>query len=301
MKFVANAINKPFHHDANCLRIYHQFSLAERIGRGKLIGFPIFELDKFNSRELHHLSYPDEICVCSKWAANIIKDQVKRESHVVPLGVNTEIFKPAEPRSDSTYVFLNIGKWEYRKGHDLITKAFNYAFGQYDDVELWMMNHNPFLKPHQVQDWENLYKNTKLGDKIRFQTRVSTHHEVSKIMEQACCGLFPARAEGWNLELLEMMAVNRPVITTNYSAHTEFCNKDNSYLLEVTETEPAEDGIWFHKQGNWAKLTQNHIKALAEFMRHCYTKDIRTNQHGIETAKKFSWENTYNELSKVVL
>ena len=54
----------------------------------------------------------------------------------------------------------------------------------------------------------------------------------------ADCGLFPARAEGWNLELLEMMACGKQVIATNYSAHTEFCTKENSILIESDENIP---------------------------------------------------------------
>ena len=37
-----------------CLRLWHQFSMAEQIGNGLRCGFPIFELDKFNEKEIHH-------------------------------------------------------------------------------------------------------------------------------------------------------------------------------------------------------------------------------------------------------
>ena len=52
--------------DAPSLRIWHQHSLAEHIGKGTRIGFPIFELDRFTERELHHLESVDKIFVCSR-------------------------------------------------------------------------------------------------------------------------------------------------------------------------------------------------------------------------------------------
>ena len=52
---------------------------------------------------------------------------------------------------------------------------------------------------------------------------------------------------------METMALNKPVILTNYSAHTQYSTKDNSYLVDVDSTEAANDGIWFKGQGNWAK------------------------------------------------
>ena len=66
-------------------------------------------------------------------------------------------------------------------------------------------------------------------------------------MAQTDCGIFPSRAEGWNLELLEMLACIKSVITTHYSAHTEFCDDVNSDLVEIKETELAYDGKWFQE------------------------------------------------------
>ena len=81
-------------------------------------------------------------------------------------------------------------------------------------------------------------------------------------MSKADCGIFPSRAEGWNLDMLEMMALNKSIITTNYSAHTEFCNKDNSFLIDISETEPANDGKWFFGQGNWAKIGEEQKRGI---------------------------------------
>ena len=91
---------------------------------------------------------------------------------------------------------------------------------------------NPFIGEGN-QNWQNLYKNSKLGSKIRMIPRQKTHQDVMSIMRQADCGVFPSRAEGWNLELLEMMALGKDVIATNYSAHTEFCNENNCRLIEI--------------------------------------------------------------------
>ena len=39
--------SKMFDPEAPCIKIWHQNQMAERVGSGKLIGFPIFELDTF--------------------------------------------------------------------------------------------------------------------------------------------------------------------------------------------------------------------------------------------------------------
>jgi glycosyltransferase involved in cell wall biosynthesis len=111
-------------------------------------------------------------------------------------------------------------------------------------------------------------------------------------MRQAHCGVFPSRAEGWNMELLEMMSCGRQVITTEYSAHTEFCNHNNSHLIPITSLEEAFDGIWFQGQGQWAQLDKDAVDMLSSLMVKVYKAGPLKNYSGIETAKKFSWDNS---------
>jgi glycosyltransferase involved in cell wall biosynthesis len=284
--------------DAPCLRIWHQHDMAQFVGRGLRIGMPIFELDDFNRVEKHHLSNLDRVAVCSEWAKQVVYDTTKHNNiHVVQLGVDTDIFKPCEILEGSTTIFFNCGKWEVRKGHDILFKAFDEAFSLDDDVELWMMCQNPFNSESEEEEWRNLYKRAKMGSKIKLIDRVESQEEVYNIMSKADCGVFPSRGEGWNLELLEMMACGKNVIATNYSAHTEFCNEDNSILIECQETEPAYDGKWFHgKCGSWAKVGEKQITDLSNAMRDIFEQKtngrLSVNSQGIKTAKSLSWNST---------
>lgn len=280
------------------IRLYHQFNLAERIGCGPHIGFPIFELDSFNERERHHLAGCDHLFVCSKWAKSIVEKHVEVPIEVIPLGVDTKLFNWLSPvvknKKNNNYVFLNIGKWEKRKGHDVLCKIFHNAFSPKDKVELWLMPQNPFLNDSETLAWENLYLQSEMGKagKIKILPRVKTHKEVRDIMAQADCGIFPSRAEGWNLELLEMMALGKPVITTKYSAHTEFCNDQNSFLINIWEKEDAYDGKWFFNQGRWARFDDLVLADFVTYMGYVYNNDIRVNEAGIKTASEFSWEKS---------
>ena len=289
-----------------CVKIWHQNDLFQFVGHGEHIGFPIFELTEFSEEEKLSLSHCDKIFVCSKWAKEVILDQMighffdDGRIHVVPLGVDTELFKPhigARPQT----IFFNCGKWEKRKGHDILLECFNRAFELGDNVELWMMCENPFIGEAN-NDWANLYKSSKLGSKIRLIPRQQTHKDVYNIMKQVDCGIFPARAEGWNLELLEMMSCGKHVIATNYSAHTEFCNKDNCMLVEIDSLEKAEDGVFFSgKYGEWANISESSKDQIIEHMRNAHElkqafSGSIPNPKGVETAESFTWSNSIKEL-----
>ncbi len=283
---------------APCVKIWHQNQMAERIGSGNFIGFPIFELDTFNDLEKHHLNCCNELFVCSKWAKDICLNQTRLNNHklhVVPLGVDAELFPPAPVRQDEKTIFFNCGKWEIRKGHDILINAFKKVLEHGEDAELWMMCTNPFNSPEENARWHQLYDHPK----VKLIPRAETQAEVYNIMSQVDCGVFPSRGEGWNLELLEMMAAGKHVVATEYSAHTEFCTEENSYLLPISDIEPAFDGKWFFGQGNWAKIHDTEVDMLAKLMqRFIKLSKGRVNLEGIETAKAFSWQNTAREMIK---
>lgn len=300
-QFLSNS--NSFDPKAPCIKIWHQHDLATKVGKGDYYAFPFFEVDKLNQREVHHLNSADYVFTASKWGKKVLEENgVKTKISVVPLGVDLEIFKlPNKIKIENpNYIFFHIGKWELRKSQDVLLQAFNNAFEETDNVELWMLPQNPFLKKEEEQQWLSLVENSKLKDKIKVYGRLPTHYHLAEFIFNCDCGVFLSRAEGWNNEIPESMAMNKPIIATNYSAHTEYCNPDNSFLVDVDETEPANDGKWFHGNGNWAKIGDKQIEQTIEYMRYVYNNNIKSNPNGVETASKLSWNNTASIINKTL-
>jgi glycosyltransferase involved in cell wall biosynthesis len=304
---IESSVNKPFHYDAPNLKVWHQHSLNQFIGRGPSVALTIFELEQFTETEKHSVGFPDQILVCSEWAKRVVCDQTDRKPetvHVTPLGVDPEIFKPKQsPVTDRT-IFLNAGKWELRKGHDVLIEAFRRAFKEDDNVELWMMPHNFFLSPEKSMEWVNFYKRGKLGDKVRIIDRQETQVGVYNIMEAAHCGVFPSRAEGWNLELLELMAMGKQVIATDCTAHTEFCDESNCLPIHVKEKEVAFDGKFFGGHGDWYSMGNEQVEQMAEHMKSVHTQrsngDLPVSTSGIATGHMLTWGNTAASIHEVL-
>jgi glycosyltransferase involved in cell wall biosynthesis len=290
--------------DCATLKIWHQFDLALRLGKGTYFAMPFFELDTFNNTEKAHMSVPDTLFVTSSWAQDVIRDNgITTKTQVVPLGVDLQIFDHTMTPSEisSNYVFYNIGKWEIRKGHDILYKIFKSAFPTEKDVELRVLapqNTNNYSNEQDIKEWREKYSQ---DSRIKIFTGFDNHLEVAQFINNGDCGIFPSRAEGWNLELLESMAMNKPVITTNYSAHTEYCNSNNSFLVDIDDIEPAYDGKAFQKQGNWAKINQQQKDELIDHMRYVYKNKIRHNPEGLKTANSLSWNNTSSIIYRCIL
>ena len=288
-------IEQPF------LKIFHPLELSLRIGKGKYFGFPFFEIDYFSNLEKKNLQYCDTVITSSHWGKEIIEDKIKHQDvKVVPLGVDTNIFDPSKYQKpeNSKYIFCTIGKWEVRKCHDILLSIFERAFSKDDDVELWVCAsaNNAYSDNEEIKKWEAVYSSHKLSSKIKVIPQQATHLDIARLISLTDCGLYPSRAEGWNLELLETMAMNKPVIASNYSAHTEFCNKDNAYLVDIDNLVPAHDGKFFQGQANWAEIGTKQIDQIVEYMRYLYKNNIRSNKNGVLTGQKFSWSNATKKL-----
>ena len=302
-----------FDYNAPSVRLWHQFDLAAHVGKGKRFGWSIFELDKFNDRELNHLRSQDELIVCSAWGKQVCEsNNINLPIHVVPLGVDTSVFNPRynsyhlRREGENSTVFINVGKTELRK-HDILLECFERAFDSGQNVELHMVWKNRLLEGRhkkELESWENMYKTSPLADKITLYDWLPDQRSVAIMLANADCAVFPSHAEGFNFGLLQSMAAGLPVICTNYSAHTEYANDSNAMLINVDELEPAYDGIWFHGQGNWAKFGESQKEQLINHMRTIHHKkqngEDMFNNEGFETAQKFSWENTAKTLVSAI-
>ena len=302
VKKLAN-INKSFMGNAPCFKLWHQFDLANRIGNGKYFTYSFFELDTLSDIDKMHLNCSDEILVPCNWAKEVLQNNdINKKIHVAPPGVDRKIFDDTLYNVDETdnYVFQTIGKWEVRKSHDILLSIFQKAFPTETDVELIILaaeHTSSYTGQEELEKWKTMYSQDM---RVKVIPGVALHSDIAKIIALSDCGIYVSRAEGWDLELLETMSMNKPAIASNYSAHTEFCTDKNSHLVEIEETEPAYDGKAFNRQGNWAKISDKQIDQIVDYMRYCYKNRVSSNPEGVKTAKKYSWENTAKTISRCI-
>lgn len=277
------------------LRIWHQFSMAERYSSKLNAGLTFFELDTLKNNEINHLNSLDILFVASEWAKQVVDNHCSVDCRVVPMGVNTEIFRPQKDRPNGSYKFFTTGKTEYRKGHDVLLEAFESAFGPDCDVELHIKWHNPFLSQTDRDAWTRYYKQSSLANKIFFH-ETDNQIELAEMIRGCDCGVYPTRAEGFGLGLLEAIACDKHLISTDYSGHVDFCKMANADLVHISEKEKASDGIWFFGDGKWAKWNDQAKSDLIDKMRKAYKERIYGSPNREEVLKKYNWETTTKEI-----
>ncbi len=296
-QFCQAAINsrlQNFQKDKPSLTIWHEYDLFDCLHGTPSIAFPFFEINEFDAIRRKSCEIPDRLFVTSKWGKDVIEQNgIKTPTSIVPLGVDSNIFYSKAKEDDGIYRFFTIGKIERRKCTELLPAILDNAFNKEDKVELHVMCDSPLPQiKQQMPYFREMYANSPLGDKITIHSMKDTDYDLAAFIRSMDCGIFLTRAEGWGLPILQTLACDKPIITTNYSAHTEFCTEQNAKLVAIDTLEPAIDNLWFNGQGQWATIGQNQIDQTIQYMRDMYKNRVHNNSEGVKTAAKFSWANT---------
>lgn len=280
---------------APSVRLAQQFDLALHAGRGPRVAFPIFESDRFSSRELHHLRAQDAVLVCTPWARDVcVANGLSADAvHVVPLGVDAEIFHPGVAASPSTEetVFLQMGKLESRKGQLALLRAFEAAFDTGSGVRMVLACHNPFQTRSDFEAALRPFRTSSMASQITIlHEELASASDVAALMGTAHCGVFPVRAEGWNLEALEMLAMGKPVIASKSTGHTAYLTEDNARLITMGAPAVADGGAATTRWPTWGEAQHEQlVEALRAVHAERLGSESLVNAAGIATAQAHGW------------
>ena len=169
---------------------------------------------------------------------------------------------------NSGFVFLSISKYEARKGFDNLIKAYIEEFGSNDKVSLYIRCN---ADDQNVKTFNELVKNCT-EEKLKgpnAEKGVPQNLPVlvrplvpltgmPSLYAAADCFVLPTHGEGWGLPIIEAMAMEVPVIATNWSGCTEFLHADNAFLLNAGKLVDVE-GNPGHK---WAEPSLEDLRGL---------------------------------------
>src|SRR6516162_8822164 len=131
------------------------------------------------------------------------------------------------------FTFLHISSGLARKGTEELITAYCLAFSSRDPVLLVIKT---FDNPDNTIDaWvERLTGGSKYAPAIQVIVEELGQREMDFLYHIADAVVLPTRGEGFNLPAAEAMARGLPVILTRHSGHLEFCNDENSWLIDFT-------------------------------------------------------------------
>lgn len=303
----------PWSRKAPSIAIWHEFDLNKFSGN-KLVAFPIFETNSFFPAAKNYLSQMDAIFVPSKWAKSVVENNIGLSVPTFSIPAGSNLIETPEVLNTTkfpSFTFVHVGKYEKRKSTLELIQAYMVAFETKQvDTRLICHCHNPF-DSNFAKNMRNIL--TQLGLTVLKSSSPTSivairgnciveipiarlqSHQVFQLYRSAHIGIFPAKAEGWNLPLMEAIKSGLPCIATNYSAPTEYLTEEFDYnqelLLKDLTMETAIDGVFFHgNRGEWCTFKTD---ALANKLLYAYNNytEVLSKFSNVKIKETFTWKN----------
>ncbi len=256
----------------------------------------------------------NEIWITSEWSASILKKHVDKPIYVIPAGVDHVLYTEKGPRFDfkpniKNFVFLSVFGWGYRKGYDVLLKAYFEEFDANDDVSLLISSryqsgtsrfHRDKIRD-DINDIMRNYPNKDMPHVVRY-SQVIPEQQMPQLYRAADCFVLPSRGEGSGLPPVEASLCGLPVIMTNVSGQQMYLRDNNAFLIEMDNLSTVQTGMfhlhYWDGQKFPALTSQGVIDQLKKAMRYVmeHPEEAQKRNHRLQKLikERFTWNNTAN-------
>jgi glycosyltransferase involved in cell wall biosynthesis len=229
------------HHDYR-----DHFAGLSRPRAGKLVAVRTWDFGPFPRRWADIVrDVCDELWVHSRWTAEQAAaggiDPAK--VHVIPHGVDVGVLTPhgppsplatpGEPGAGAGFTFLFVGAAVARKGVDVLLDAYARAFRSTDAVTLTIKDHtgDVFYEGVGLREQIEAFRERPGAPRLVYVDAYLDTRDLAALYRTCDAAVFPYRAEGFAMPILESMACGTPAIVPRFGACLDFCDDDSAFFV----------------------------------------------------------------------
>lgn len=255
----------------------------------RVVIFTMWEATRLRPPHVTFLNMAEHVFTPSKWGASCFSASgVDRPIHIVPLGIDPEIFQYRRKNEHPKCLFGCAGRMAHggvRKGINEVIDIFQKAFPDEEDVVL-RVKCFPDCPVNQIKD-----------TRIVIDQAFWSDQQMADWLATLTAFVSLAKLEGWGLLQHQALAVGRPVISAVYGGVAEFLSPQNSYPIDF-KLVPAE--LSYAGCGHWAQPNEEHT---IELMRQVYKNRNEAEAKGLigsADAHRLTWANTCETAVKLL-
>jgi glycosyltransferase involved in cell wall biosynthesis len=225
------------------------------------VGFAVFEEDLLPQATIDRAKTKyKHLATGSTYCAEVLQKHGLKNVSVVYHGVDTAVFHPSEePRAymQDKFVVFSGGKFELRKGQDIVIRAYKVLQDRHKDVMLvnswyniWafardtmagskLIKYSPPPNNDYVAWMNGLLESNGLDLDRVITVGLRDNRLLPRLYHSTDLGIFPNRVEGGtNMVLMEYMACGKPVLASFNSGQKDVVRPENAVLIE--QQQPME-------------------------------------------------------------
>ncbi len=287
----------------------------------KVVGYTFFEENILHPSYVRNgRNFYDVIVTGSKWCEKALRDHGLKTVSTIIQGIDPLLFNSFQAEKDyfrDKFVVFSGGKFEFRKGQDIVIRAYKVLQDRHQDVMLvnsWFnfwgfsmktMSKSPYIKFDVTSnDYIKIIEKTLQDNGIDLERVITLlphpSFDMARIYKNTDVGLFPNRCEGGtNLVLMEYMACGKPVIASYNSGHKDIINKSNSIMVKQMKQmticqEKTAIAVWDDPDLDetinhleWAYQHREELKSIGE--------------QAANDLKQLTWKNTAEKFYNILI
>lgn len=230
---------------------------------------------------------------CDVFAANGVSTKY------APLAFDSYNFavKPKRRVLQDRITFNVLGKYEKRKSHEKVIKAWIKRFGGNREYFLQCAVYNPFFP--NAQETNQRITQELTGGKHVFNVNFFGHMLQNALyndfLNSGDIVLGMSGGEGWGLPEFHSVALGKHAVIMNAHGYKGWATKDNCVLVEPNGKTEAYDGLFFQKgapfnQGNIFTFDEDEFIHACEVAVEKVKSSNRVNEAGLSLQTEFSKE-----------
>lgn len=280
------------------------------------VGYTFFE-NELTDRSVANARRFDLLLGGSSWCRDRMREKGIANCDVLIQGIDPRLFYPiAETKNTEHFVIFSGGKFELRKGQDIVLAAVKAVQAKYPDIVLvncwyniWPASMDTMaFSPHiryerRGETWaeimDHIYRINGLDPRRIFTIDLVPNATQRALYAQTDIGVFPNRCEGGtNLVLMEYMACAKPVIASNTSGHRDILSADNAVLLNQFSEMNIGDGEPF--AARWPEPSVDELVAAIEWAYQHRDKAKALGQQAGRDLARFTWADSARRLAELL-
>jgi glycosyltransferase involved in cell wall biosynthesis len=276
-------------------------------------GVIFFEYTEISEEGRQRLSRLNGTVAGSTWNADVLKSWGIKNVETVFQGVDIDLFHP-RPKTDEyegKFAVFSGGKFDFRKGQDIVAVAFKKFAETHSDAVL-------------VTAWQNLWPLTALP--MKFSSHVQTlpdirpdgsmnlqkwaaehgippeqfvdlgmqqNAKMPNILKNMDLAIFPNRCEGGtNLVAMETMACGIPCVLSENTGHMDLTGDDRAFVLRAQRKVEAD----MLATDGWGESDIDELVACMETAYDNRQNALDRGQAGADFMHEWSWPNQIGKL-----